>query len=83
MVACHDAITLPCVADDPVNGASFLSCVEHFLLPNVKSRRHLYNLGSIRSDAVPESGQVRRRTAYLFAATQSGPRYRPNKTLRS
>ena len=29
----HDEITAPCVFDGPMNGASFLTYVEHFLAP--------------------------------------------------
>ena len=32
----NDGITAPCVFDGPINGASFLSYVEQFLLPTLK-----------------------------------------------
>ena len=32
----HDEITAPCVFDGPMNGASFLTYVEHFLVPTLR-----------------------------------------------
>jgi hypothetical protein len=32
----HDAITAPCVFDGPMDGASFLTYVEHFLAPALR-----------------------------------------------
>jgi len=32
----HDAITAPCVFDGPMDGASFLTYVEHFLAPTLR-----------------------------------------------
>ena len=32
----HDAITAPCVFDGPMDGASFLAYVEHFLAPTLR-----------------------------------------------
>lgn len=32
----HDEITAPCVFDGPMNGASFLTYVEHFLVPTLQ-----------------------------------------------
>jgi transposase len=36
----HDEITAPCVFDGPMNGASFLTYVEHFLAPVLQARRY-------------------------------------------
>lgn len=50
----NDGITAPCVFDGPINGASFLSYVEQFLLPTLKKGDIvvLDNLGSHKSEAV-------------------------------
>ena len=32
----HDEITAPCVFDGPMNGASFLTYVEQFLVPTLR-----------------------------------------------
>ena len=44
----HDGITAPCVIDGPINGASFLSYVEQFLLPTFRPG-DIVVLGNLRS----------------------------------
>lgn len=50
----HDAITAPCVFDGPINGISFLSYVEQFLVPTLKQGDIVVmdNLGSHKGAAV-------------------------------
>jgi transposase len=50
----HDAITAPCVLDGPINGLTFLSYVEQFLVPTLAHGDVVImdNLGSHKSQAV-------------------------------
>jgi hypothetical protein len=50
----HDEITAPCVFDGPMDGASFLTYVEHFLAPTLR------NGDVVVMDNSPPAGGIRR-----------------------
>jgi putative transposase len=66
----HDEITAPCVFDGPMNGASFLTYVEHFLAPALRQGDIVVmdNLASHKVNGVREAIEQANATARYLPA---------------
>jgi transposase len=70
----HDEITAPCVFDRPMNGASFLTYVEHFLAPVLRQGDIVVmdNLASHKVNGVREAIEQANATVRYLPAYSPG-----------
>jgi transposase len=70
----HDEITAPCVFDGPMNGASFLTYVEHFLAPVLRQGDIVVmdNLASHKVNGVREAIEQANATVRYLPAYSPG-----------
>jgi transposase len=77
----HDRIAAPCVIDGPINGRSFLTYVEQFLVPTLSPGDIVIidNLGSHKGKAVRQA--IRKAGAKLFFLPPYSPDLNPIEQL--